>query len=95
MSGSYSGFPGHPGSGAPEMPPLGRPPVPSSPPHPTSPGDDHRVSEPTPLQPRLDAPTDAASGTSVRHHRRRHRPHRAPDATSPSRGRSPATATPG
>ena len=59
MSGSYSGFPGHPGSGAPEMPPLGRPPVPA-PPHTTSPGDDHRVSEPTPLQPRLEAPTAAS-----------------------------------
>ena len=50
MSGSYSGFPGHRGSSAPEMPPLGRPPVPA-PPHTTSPGDDHRVSEPTPLSP--------------------------------------------
>jgi chromosome partitioning protein len=64
MSGSYSGFPGHPGSGAPEMPPLGRPPVPA-PTHTTSPGDDHRVSEPTPLKPRLEAPTQASSGSAV------------------------------
>ena len=64
MSGTYSGFPGHPGSGAPEMPPLGRPPV-HAPTHTTSPGDDHRVSEPTPLKPRLEAPTEASSGSAV------------------------------
>ncbi len=75
MSGPYSGFPGHPGSSAPEMPPLGRPPVGgtmigqspasgSAPTPTTSPGDENRVTEPTPLQPRLDAPTDA-SATAV------------------------------
>lgn len=51
FSGSFSGFPGQAGSGAPQMPPLLRPPV-----APTSPGDDHRVSDPIPFQPRQTAP---------------------------------------
>lgn len=42
--GQFSGLPGQSGSGAPEMPPLLRPPV-----APTSPGDDHRVSDPIPF----------------------------------------------
>ena len=66
MSGHHSGFPGqfgsngggHYGASAPEMPPLGPPPVPTT----TSPGDEHRVSEPTPLQPRTDAGPERPDG---------------------------------
>jgi chromosome partitioning protein len=62
MSGTYSGFPGHHGSGAPEMPPLGPPPVPSPA---TSSGENHRVSEPTPLQPRLDVQNGSVATADV------------------------------
>ena len=70
MSGTHSGFPGqfgsqgggHYGASAPEMPPLGPPPVPTT----TSPGDERRVSEPTPFQPRVDtAGAQNGSATAV------------------------------